>query len=315
MPNWEMQLIRKAFADALVELGEEREEVVVLDADLSQSTLTKFFAEKYPDRFYDMGIAEAGMVGTAAGMALMGYRPFVTSYAMFVAGRAWEFVRQQLSYGEAGVVVVGAHGGITVGQDGPTHQCNEDIALMRVLPGMNVIVPADCHEGYKAIKYAGHSNDLIYFRMGREKFPVVTRKDDPWQLGKAGLMAEGEDATFIACGYGVSIALDAADRLAKEGIKARVLNMSTIKPLDKDAVIAAADETGAIVTIEEHSIIGGLGSAVAETVVQSGKACPMRIMGLEDRYLESGPPLELLAKAGLTPDRAASKMKAALQEK
>jgi transketolase len=296
-------------------LGETNERVVALDADLAQSTLTKFFQSKFPNRFFDMGIAEQGMVATAAGLALMGFRPFVTSYAMFVSGRAWEIVRQQISYGQAPVVVIGAHAGISVGKDGPTHQCMEDLAIMRVLPNLNVVVPCDYYEAFKAVTYAGNTLDPFYIRIGREKVPVVTNDSSPWELGKANVVNEGSDGTIIACGLMVARALDACELLAKDDIHPRVLNMHTIKPLDHDAIDAAARETGAILTVEEHSIFGGLGSAVAEHMTQSDPVVPMSIMGLNDRYLESGPMDVLLEQAGLTAEQIAINMRKLLARK
>ncbi len=304
--RWESKLTRQAYADALVELGNEDNRVVVFDADLAASTLTRQFAQAHPDRFFDMGIAEQGMVGTAAGLALMGFRPFITSYAMFVAGRGWELIRQQCSYGEAGVVIVGAHGGISVGKDGPTHQSTEDLALMRVLPNLSVVVPCDYWETFKVVKYAGRTRAPFYFRIGREPVPSLTKPDDPWELGRANTLAEGTDITLIACGLAVAIALEARDQLGQEGISARVLNMHTLKPLDRSAIAAAQHDTRAIVTIEEHSVIGGLGSAVAEVVAQSENPVPLRIVGVQDRFLESGPPEDLLEIAGLTARHVAS---------
>ncbi|RJO71595.1 MAG: transketolase family protein [Myxococcales bacterium] len=307
-----MDLTRQGFADALVELGHETDNVVALDADLSCSVLSAPFAKQFPHRQFNLGIAEQSMAATAAGLSAMGFRVFIASYAMFAAGRAWEIVRQQVSYGEANVVVVGAHGGVSVGKDGPTHQCCEDLALMRVLPKMKVVVPCDYWETFKTVKYAGKTTGPFYFRMGREKVPVVTGKDDPWELGKANTFAEGTDGTIIACGLMVALALEAREMLERDGIRPRVVNMHTIKPLDVAAIEKAIDETGAIVTAEEHSIIGGLGSAVAEAVVQSGKPVPMRFVGVEDRYLESGAMNDLLKQAGLTSEHIAAEVRTVL---
>jgi len=313
--KWTMELTRKGYADALVELGHETENVVVFDADLAASTLTRQFAKAFPARFFDMGIAEQGMVATAAGMALMGFRPFVTSYAMFVAGRAWEIIRQQISYGECPVCVVGAHGGISVGKDGPTHQCTEDLALMRVLPKMNVVVPCDYWETFKVVKFAGTHSIPFYFRMGREKCPVVTSKDASWELGKAYELAPGNDGAFVVCGLTVSIALEARELLEKEGIRPRVINNPSIKPFDRETLLKTARECGAIVTAEEHSVIGGLGSTVVEILCQSDNRIPVGILGLNDRYLESGPPEDLLEKAGLTPENLAATLKETLRKR
>lgn len=307
MARWNMELTRQGFSDALMELGRETDRVVVLDADLSQSTLTKNFAKAYPGRFYDMGIAEQGMAATAAGLALMGLRPFVTSYAMFAAGRAWEIIRQQVSYAQTGVVVVGAHGGISVGKDGPTHQCVEDIALMRLLPHMTVVVPCDYWEAYKTVKIAGQGSHPFYFRMGREKAPMVTSKEDPFEIGKADVRLEGTDGTIIACGLMVAVAIEAREILEKSGIRPRILNLHTIKPIDR-AAIRSAMETQAILTVEEHSVLGGMGSAVAEVVCQSERPVPMRLLGVNDRFMESGAPEDLFAQAGLTPENVAHEM-------
>ncbi len=302
MRNWEQLLIREGFADGLLEACDTYSRVLVCDADLAASTLTRRVAERFPDRFIDFGIAEQGMLATAAGLALTGWRPFVTSYAMFVAGRAWEIARQQLSYGECGVVVVGAHCGVTVGKDGPTHQCCEDLALMRILPNMTVVVPADYYQMRKVVMDAAGRSIPYYFRMGREAFPVVTSPDDEWQLGRADVLEEGEDLSLVACGQMVSVALDAADTLRERGIRARVVNMHTIKPLDVETLEICA-QTGPILTVEEHMAAGGLGSVVAEWNVGRRQPVPMSIIGVEDRYMESGSPTEMLEKAGLTPER------------
>ncbi len=314
MRNWEQRLIREGFADGLLDACEKFPNVLVCDADLAASTLTSRVAERFPDRFIDFGIAEQGMLATAAGFSLTGWRPFVTSYAMFVVGRAWEIARQQLSYGECGVVVVGAHCGVTVGKDGPTHQCCEDLALMRVLPNMTVVVPADYHQMRKVVLDAAERTNPYYFRMGREKFPVVTSPEDDWQLGRADVLEEGEDLSLIACGQMVSVALDAADDLRREGIRPRVVNMHTIKPLDLGTLSNCA-QMGPIVTIEEHMVAGGLGSAVAEWNVIQPQPVPMRIIGVENRYMESGEPAQMLEKAGLTPQRVVQQVKSLLQSR
>lgn len=311
--RWEMQLTRQAYADALVELGAEDPRVVVLDADLAQSTLTRFFAEKYPDRFFEMGIAEQDMVGTAVGLSHMGFIPFFSSYSMFLSGRAWDQVRNGISYPAANVKVAAAHGGISVGKDGPTHQSMEDCALIRPIVNFTVIVPADYHETYKCTKWAARHVGPVFFRMGREKVPVVTTRDTPFEPGKAILMHEGRDGTIIASGMMVSRALEAVDLLAPKGVRPRVLNMHTLKPIDRAAIEAAARETGAIVTAEEHSRYGGLGSAVAEVVVEGETLVPMRIVGVNDRYLESGPPEDLMELAGLTPRRLADELETVLR--
>lgn len=315
MTDFEMGLTRKGYADGLVELGRETDNVVVLDADLSQSTLTKFFAKENPERFFDMGIAEQGMVATAAGLSQMGFKPFVTSYAMFVAGRSWEIVRQQISYPNNDVVVAGAHAGISVGKDGPTHQCVEDLALMRVLPNMQIIVPCDYWEMLKTVKYCGTHRGPFYFRMTREKSPILTTKEDSWEFGKAKVLREGTEATIFSCGLALHMALEAHEILEKQGIKTRVVNLHTIKPIDHEAILNASKETGAIVTVEEHSVMGGFGSAIAESLIQSGSPCVMKIMGLEDKYLESGNPSDLFKQANLTPETIAANTKELIAKK
>ncbi|HEX7880489.1 MAG TPA: transketolase C-terminal domain-containing protein [Candidatus Eisenbacteria bacterium] len=312
--KWEMLLTRQAYADALVELGEEDPRVVVLDADLAQSTLTRFFGEKYPHRFFEMGISEQDMVGTAVGLSHMGFIPFLSSYSIFLSGRAWDQVRNGVAYPSANVKIAAAHGGISVGKDGPTHQSMEDVGVIRPIVNFTVIVPCDYHETFKTTKWSAHHEGPVFFRMGREKVPVITTKDTPFEPGKAIVMEDGPDGTIIACGLMVAQALEAAEILKKKGIRPRVLNMHTIKPLDHGAVLAAARETGAIVTAEEHSRYGGLGSAVAEVIVESDYRVPMRIIGVNDRYLESGPPEDLMQLAGLTPQKLAEALEGALKK-
>ncbi len=310
----DMQLTRQAYADALVELGEEDPRVVVLDADLSQSTLTKFFAEKYPNRFFEMGISEQDMVGTAVGLSHMGFVPFFSSYSIFLSGRAWDQVRNGIAYSAANVKIGAAHGGISVGKDGPTHQSMEDVGVIRPIVNFTLIVPADYHETFKTTKWSANYVGPVFFRMGREKVPTITTRDTPFEPGKALMMEDGPDGTIIACGLMVAMALEAAEMLRKKGIKPRVLNMHTIKPLDHDAILAAARETGAVVTAEEHSRYGGLGSAVAEVLIESDHRVPMKIVAINDRYLESGPPEDLLALAGLTPQNIADSLEGLLRK-
>ena len=312
--KWELQLTRQAYADALVELGEEDPRVVVLDADLAQSTLTRFFGEKYPHRFFEMGISEQDMVGTAVGLSHMGFIPFLSSYSIFLSGRAWDQVRNGVAYSAANVKIGAAHGGISVGKDGPTHQSMEDVGVIRPIVNFTVIVPCDYHETYKTTKWSARHEGPVFFRMGREKVPVITTKDTPFEPGKAILMEDGPDGTIIACGLMVAQALEAAEILRGRGIRPRVLNMHTIKPLDHEAVLAAARDTGAIVTAEEHSRFGGLGSAVAEVLIESDHRVPMKIVAINDRYLESGPPEDLLIMAGLTPQNVADALEGALRK-
>ncbi len=282
----------------MVELGKTDPRVVVLGADLTDSTRTLWFAEKFPDRFFEIGIAEQDMLNTAAGLSLTGKIPFVSTYGVFVAGRAWDQVRTTICYANLNVKIGGAHGGVSVGPDGATHQALEEIALMRVLPNMKIIVPCDAIETYKATMKAVEIEGPVYVRFGREKIPVITKEDTPFEFARAATFREGKDVSLIACGYMVYESLRAAEELEKKGISARVINLHTIKPIDKEAIIKAAKETGAIVTCEEHQIMGGFGSAVAEVVVENCPV-PMRFIGIQDRFGESGTPEELIVEFNL----------------
>ncbi len=294
----EMKATRDGYGEALVELGKTNPKVVVLGADLTDSTRALWFAEKFPERFFQIGIAEQDMLNTAAGLSLTGKIPFVSTYGVFVAGRAWDQIRTTICYANLNVKIGGAHGGVSVGPDGATHQALEEITLMRVLPNMKVIVPCDAIETYKATMKAAEIKGPVYIRFGREKIPVITKKDTPFQLGKAVTFREGKDVSLIACGYMVCESLKAAEKLEKKGVSARVISLHTVKPIDKKAIIKAAKETGAIVTCEEHQIMGGFGSAVAEVVVENC-AVPMRFIGIQDRFGESGTPEELIKEFNL----------------
>lgn len=294
-----MLLSRQGWADTLIELGEKDPRIVVLDADLAKSTLTCQFKDKFPKRFFDMGIAEQNMVNVAGGLSLTGLIPFVTTYGVFVSGRAWEQIRTSICYGNLNVKFGGAHGGISVGPDGATHQALEEITIMRVLPGMTVIVPADFYETKKAVRAAVEINGPVYIRFGREKTPVVTTSETPFVVGKAITMKEGKDVSIIACGPMVAEALDAAEELDKKGISAEVVNLHTIKPIDKEALVATAKKTGCVVTAEEHQLAGGMGSAVAEVLAQNFPV-PMEMVGINDTFGESGQPRELMEKYGIT---------------
>jgi transketolase len=278
---------RDAYGDALVELGKKRNDVVALDADLSGSTKTSKFAKAFPDRFFNIGIAEQDMMGTAAGLAIGGKMPFASTFAVFATGRAWEQVRQSICYPNLNVKIVASHAGVTVGEDGGSHQSLEDIAVMRVLPNMTVIVPADGVETAKAIEAVAEHTGPCYVRTGRNKVPVLFGQDYKFRIGKAHVFHEGKDVAIIATGIMVAEALKVRETLLAEGVDAGVINMSTIKPLDAEAVIAAAKRCGAIVTAEEHSIIGGLGSAVAEVLAESSPAPLVRI-GVRDQFGTSG---------------------------
>lgn len=290
---------RDAYGETLKELGAIYPDLVVLDADLSASTKTQDFAKVYPDRFFDCGIAEGNMMSVAAGLAAAGKIPFASTFAIFGAGRAYEQIRNSICYPKLNVKIALTHAGLTVGEDGATHQMLEDLALMRVLPNMTVIVPADAEETKAAVKWAASYQGPVYIRMGRAKCDDVTTENTPFVPGKATVLRKGYDITIIACGIMVSKALQAADILKGAGITARVINMSSIKPIDEDVIIKAASDTGAIVTAEEHQVQGGLGSAVAEVVV---KHCPvpMAMIGVEDRFGESGKADDLLKAYGLT---------------
>jgi transketolase len=290
---------RDAYGEALVELGRERRDVVVLDADLSKSTKTATFAKIFPERFFNMGIAEANLMGTAAGLAAAGKTPFVSTFAVFATGRAFDQVRNSIAYPNFNVKICATHAGITVGEDGASHQSIEDIALMRSLPGMTVIVPADGPETKQAVRAAAEYKGPVYIRLGRSGVPVIFDTDYKFTIGRAAVLRQGEDVALLACGIMVAEALEAARQLAEKGIRAAVLNVSTIKPLDVEAVVKAARATGAVVTCEEHNIIGGLGSAVAEVL---GEECPVPLerIGVRDTFGQSGKPAELLEHYGLT---------------
>lgn len=309
-----MLLTRQGWADALLELGEKDPRVVVLDADLAKSTLTSLFKEKFPKRFFDMGIAEQNMINTAGGMSLTGLIPFVSTYGVFVSGRAWEQIRTSICYGELNVKFGGAHGGVSVGPDGATHQALEEITIMRVLPNMKVIVPSDYYETKKAILAAAKINGPVYVRFGREKVPVVTNADTPFEVGKAIIMKEGKDVTIVACGAMVAEALDAAEMLEKEGVSAEVINLHTIKPIDKECLINSVKKTGCVVTAEEHQIAGGMGSAVFEVLAQN-YSVPGEMVGVNDTFGESGQPRELMEKFGLTFKEIYEKCKSAISRK
>lgn len=305
---------REAYGEALKTLGAANKNVVVLDADLSKSTKTNVFAKAYPERFINVGIAEQNLMGVAAGMAAAGKLPFVSSFAMFAVGRAFEQVRNSIAYPRLNVKIVASHAGLTVGEDGATHQSIEDISLMRTLPNMTVIVPADATETKKAIEFAAQYEGPVYIRVGRAPVPVLFDDDYRFAHGKAVQLSDGRDVTLIATGIMVAEAQKASELLQQAGLTARVLNVHTIKPIDKEAVVKAAEDTGAIVTCEEHSILGGLGSAVAETLVEN-KPVPMERIGVQDVFGESGKPNELLAKYHLTAEDIAAAAKKAISRK
>ncbi|MFQ6104453.1 MAG: transketolase family protein [Candidatus Glassbacteria bacterium] len=306
---------RHAYGETLAKLGERIQNIVVLDADLSSSTKTAIFAKKYPHRFFQMGIAEADMMDTAAGLAACGKIPFVSTFAIFGAGKGWEQIRNTVAQCKLPLRIVTTHGGISVGEDGSSHQALEDIGLMRVIPNLKVIVPADSVETRSVIEYlATHLDGPAYVRLTRPKVPVIHDESHTFTFARAELLLDGDDVTIIGCGQMVARALEAADILEGDGIYTRVLNMSTIKPIDCDSIKRAAIETGAIVTVEEHSIIGGLGSAVAEVLAEN-KPVPMRRVGCDDCFGVSGTPEELFERYGLTTPCIVEKVRSVVQQR
>lgn len=305
---------RDAYGDALVNLGKKRNDVVVLDADLSGSTKTSKFAKAFPERFFNIGIAEQDMMGTAAGLAIGGKLPFVSTFAVFATGRAWEQVRQSICYPNLNVKIVASHAGVTVGEDGGSHQSVEDIAVMRVIPHMTVIVPADGPETLQAIEAVAEYKGPCYVRVGRNKVPTVCGEGYQFKIGKAHVFHEGKDAMIIATGLMNGEALKARDLLKAEGLDVGVMNMSTIKPLDADAVMTAAKKCGAIVTAEEHSIIGGLGGAVAEVLAEQGSV-PLARIGVKDSFGTSGDGEGLLKHYGMSAGDIAAAVKEVVKKK
>lgn len=303
---WKKELTRSAYGETLVELGKENPRVVVLDADLAESTLTKHFRAAFPSRFIEMGIAEQNMISTAAGLSTTGLIPFLSSYAIFLTGRAWDQCRNTVDYSRCNVKIAAAHGGISVGKDGPSHQSMEDLSNMLSLVNMTVVVPADQQETRKVTRWAAEYDGPVYFRLGREKVPSLTTPETPFEHGKALEVVSGDDGTVIACGIMLSQAVLAAEILADDGIYTRVLNMPTLKPVDGEAIFQAADETSALVTAEEHSIYGGLGSIVSRLIVNRTNRVPVVPIAIMNEYLTSGPPEDLLGIACLTPSDIAA---------
>lgn len=305
---------RESYGNALVELGEKYENAVVLDADLAEATKTGIFKKVYPERHIDCGIAECNMMGVAAGISTTGKVPFASSFAMFAAGRAFEQVRNSIGYPHLNVKIAATHAGISVGEDGASHQCNEDIALMRTIPGMVVINPSDDIEAKAALQAAYEHEGPVYLRFGRLAVPVINdRPDYKFELGKGVVLREGKDVTIVATGLPVSNCLEAAKKLAEDGIDAKVINIHTIKPLDEALIVEAAKDTGRIITVEEHSVIGGLGSAVCDAVC---KRHPVKVdkIGIMDTFGESGPALELIKKYGLDSDSIYKKVSKFMKE-
>lgn len=304
---------RESYGKALVELAKEHDDIVVLDADLAAATKTAIFKKEFPDRHIDCGIAEANMMGIAAGLSTCGKVPFASTFAMFAAGRAFEQVRNTIGYPHLNVKIGATHAGISVGEDGATHQCNEDIALMRVIPGMTVINPCDDVEARAAVKAAYEMEGPVYMRFGRLAAPVINDENNyKFEIGKGILMRQGSDITIVATGLMVSYALEAAEKLAAEGISAEVINIHTIKPLDEDIIVKSAEKTKNVFTVEEHSVIGGLGSAVCDAL---STKCPTKVtkIGVNDVFGHSGPALELIKEFGLDGEGIYNKIKENIQ--
>jgi len=303
-----MKATRDAFGEALLELGKLNEKIVVLSGDLEDSTRAEYFKKEFPERFYNLGIAEQDVIGTAVGFSLAGYTAFVSSFAVFLTNRPYDMIRISVCYNNQNVKIAATHSGVTVGEDGATAQCLEDIAIMRVLPNMKVICPADAIEAKKATIAIANIYGPCYLRLARAKYPIITREEDKFEIGKANILREGKDLTIIACGLMVSKALNAADTLAKQGIEARVVNMHTIKPIDRELIIDSVKKTGAIVTAEEHQIHGGLFGAVCEVV---SKECPVPVqpVAVNDSFGRSGKPDELLKYYKLTEEDIVTKAK------
>ena len=293
---------RQSYGEALLELAQDHDDFVVLDADLAAATQTGKFKAVHPERFFDVGIAKSNLMGVAAGIAAAGHKAFASTFAMFAAGRAFEQVRNSIGYPHLNVKIGATHAGISVGEDGATHQCNEDLALMRTIPGMTVIAPCDDVEAKAAVRAAYELDGPVYMRFGRLAVPVVNDAEDfEFEIGKGIVMREGTDVTIVACGLMVQSALEAAERLATDGISAEVIDMHTIKPIDADLIVESAKKTGRVVTCEEHSVIGGLGSAVCDVLAER-LPVPVRKLGVNDVFGESGPAVDLLHRYGLDAD-------------
>ncbi len=311
MADIKKQATRDAYGEALAEIGAKYDNLIVLDADLSCATKTGTFKKQYPERFFNCGIAEQNLIGVATGLTIAGKLVFCSSFAMFAAGRAFEQVRNAVGYPHNNVKIAATHAGPSVGEDGATHQCNEDIALMRTIPGMTILSPADGNEAKACVRAAAEFDGPVYLRFGRMPVPMIFDDDYKIEIGKGVTLKDGSDVTIIANGLMVGMALEAAETLKEEGISARVINIHTIKPLDEELVIKAAKETGAVVTAEEHSIIGGLGGAVAETLAST---CPVPVLrvGVEDKFGTSAPAAEVLKAYGLTAENIVAKAKQAI---
>lgn len=305
---------RDGFGEALIELGKSNKDVVVLSADLTDSTRAAWFKKNFPERFFGLGVAEQDMFGAAAGFALEGKIPFACTFGVFASGRAWDQIRVSIAYMNLNVKIAGTHAGISVGPDGATHQALEEIALIRILPNMTLIVPSDAIEAKKATIEAARIKGPVYIRLGRSAVPIVTKKEDRFEIGKASILRDGKDVAIFACGQMVSEALLACEALEKEGIGARLINMHTVKPIDKDAILKAAKDTGAIVTAEEHTVLGGFGSAIIEVLAQNNPV-PVKMVGIQNRFGLSGEPDELFEHFGLKPKHIIKAAKEAIAMK
>ena len=305
---------RDGFGEEITTLGKTNKDIVVVSGDLEDATRAEYFKKEFPERFFNLGITEQDVVGTAAGLSTQGFVAFATSFAVFMTNRAYDMIRLDVCYNNCNVKVVCSHGGVTVGEDGASAQCLEDFAIMRVLPNMKVICPADYLEAKKATRAITSTFGPFYMRTSRAPLPIITKEEDAFVIGKANVLRKGKDATVIACGVMVAEALSAAQKLSAEGIEVKVLNMHTIKPIDVDAIVASVKETGAIVTAEEHQMAGGLGSAVAEIVAQHAPA-PMEIVGVKDSFGESGTPAQLQAHYGLKDVNIVEAVKKAIKRK
>lgn len=310
----EMKATRDGFGEALLELGRENKNIVVLSGDLEDSTRAEYFKKEFPERFFNLGIAEQDVIGTAAGMSMDGLVPFACSFAVFLTNRAYDMLRLTVCYNNRNVKIIGTHAGLTVGPDGATVQCLEDFAIMRVLPNMTVLCPVDALEAKKATRAIAETAGPIYMRLSRPPFPTITKETDSFEIGRANVLRDGRDVTVIACGFMVSEALRAAELLEKDNIGARVINMHTIKPIDQTAIIKSAQETGAVVTAEEHQMNGGLGSAVAEVLARNIPV-PVEMVAVNDSFGESGESEELLKKHKLKDVDIANAAKKALNRK
>ncbi len=306
--------IRDAFGKALVDIAERDKRVVALTADLSEPIRVHWFAERFPDRFFQMGISESDMMGTAAGLAIGGLIPFATTFAVFATSLANQPVRLSIGYNRANVKIAVSHGGITIGGDGATHQAFEDLALMRMIPGMTIVTPCDAVQAYRATAAVAEFDGPVYFRLGRTATPIMTDQQTPFEIGRANTMRDGSDVAILSTGSVLRLALAAADSLSSRGVSARVIDVHTLKPLDEQAVLRAATECGAIVTVEEHSILGGLAGAVCETLCTS-QPTPVERVGVNDTFGESGEPDEILEKYGITADAVVNAVDRVLKRK